>query len=318
VATLLLAIVVFVSIQSIHTKDTTPESLFRDWSQAWNKTYATEAERSFRFSVFTKNLQRIDAMNHKGQKAKYGLTRFSDLTRDEFRKYHSLSHLKRSARRPVVSGIPSQGIDWVKLGKATPVKDQGECGSGFLYALVETVESANMVAGRPMTEGSVEEIADCGNSNGTNFGCNGGDPASAWSWVLTQGGLESASCYPPNSNGQCEASQCPNPDPNLILSGVAQIPSQESQMYQALTKSTLFVCVDASTWDMYQGGIIAASSCGSNIDHCVQVTGYSPDQGGYWILRNSWGTAWGLNGFVYLQYGQNTCGITAFPIFAKP
>ena len=28
----------------------------------------------------------------------------------------------------------------------------------------------------------------------------------------------------------------------------------------------------------------------------------------YWIVRNTWGTGWGLDGYVYIKYEGNLCG----------
>ena len=52
---------------------------------------------------------------------------------------------------------------------------------------------------------------------------------------------------------------------------------------------------------------------------CRQATGYSAE-GNYWIVRNSWGPEWGEQGFVYVEYGANVCGITdqAAIVSAKP
>jgi len=70
------------------------------------------------------------------------------------------------------------------------------------------------------------------------------------------------------------------------------------------------ICVDATLWQTYQGGVITASSgCGTAIDHAVQATGYNAE-GNYWIIRNSWAESWGENGFVWVEYGSNVCGVT--------
>jgi C1A family cysteine protease len=42
----------------------------------------------------------------------------------------------------------------------------------------------------------------------------------------------------------------------------------------------------------------------------VQAVGISTT-GGYWKVRNSWGTSWGESGFIRLAYGDNTCGLTS-------
>lgn len=102
------------------------------------------------------------------------------------------------------------------------------------------------------------------------------------------------------------------------------------------------VCLDASVWQDYTGGIItSASGCSQSflaVNHCVQAVGYaymdssgndednsgSNDSGsgdnkqgnqgsgsreGYWIIRNQWSTYWGMNGYAYVAMGENTCGI---------
>ena len=87
------------------------------------------------------------------------------------------------------------------------------------------------------------------------------------------------------------------------------------------------VCVDASLWQDYNGGIITSEvGCGSTFfdsNHCVQAVGYafsdesdsdgegSQDEkrNGYWIIRNQWGSSWGMNGYAYVAMGENTCGV---------
>ena len=79
-------------------------------------------------------------------------------------------------------------------------------------------------------------------------------------------------------------------------------------MLAQIAKGPMSVCVDATLWQTYVSGVItAASGCGTSIDHAVQAIGYNK-AGGYWIVRNSWDTAWGNDGFIYLKMGENTCG----------
>ena len=72
----------------------------------------------------------------------------------------------------------------------------------------------------------------------------------------------------------------------------------------------LSVCVDAETWSSYSSGVMKI--CGTSVDHCVQAVGLDTTASTpYWIVRNSWGVTWGEKGFIYLEYGDNTCAIAS-------
>jgi len=92
----------------------------------------------------------------------------------------------------------------------------------------------------------------------------------------------------------------------------------KKQIQDLLTTTSPFsVCVDASEWSFYSGGVVTPDQCGRSVDHCTQLIGYDQTkQPGYWIVRNSWGTDWGLSGLIYLQMGSDTCLIADYVISA--
>lgn len=64
----------------------------------------------------------------------------------------------------------------------------------------------------------------------------------------------------------------------------------------------------------YKGGVMVPSQCAGQTDHCVLVTGWQMNNNPpYWIVRNSWGTEWGVNGYIALAYNGNTCGMADYP-----
>jgi len=202
---------------------------------------------------------------------------------------------------------PSTNIDWVAAGKTTPVKNQQQCGSCWAFSATETIESAMLMAGQTPQGGAPQELVDC---DSNDSGCNGGDPAEAMQWLISQGGQDAESCYPYTAqDGNCASSSC---QPVNKISSTQSVSQDESSVYSALQQyGPLSICCDASAWQNYNGGVLAGSQCGDNVDHAIQLTGYNTGQGGYWIVRNSWGADWGESGFIYLQYGQNTCDITS-------
>ena len=90
--------------------------------------------------------------------------------------------------------------------------------------------------------------------------------------------------------------------------------AQDNMASYVSSTGPLSVCVDASTWNSYTGGVMRV--CGNSVDHCVQAVGVDTASG-YWKVRNSWGTSWGESGFIRLAYGANTCDITNDPTYVK-
>jgi C1A family cysteine protease len=286
---------------------------FHEYNTFWNKTHVDHNEKVRRFENFQMNAQKIAESNARtltmGKGATFGFTKFSDMSVEEFSQMNGFvpktPFVHTSPSAPV--SAPGGAIDWVARGKTTPVKNQGQCGSCWAFSATETVESANLIAGNQVPNGSPQEIVDCDTSDS---GCNGGDPQEALQWVVNQGGLDTDACYPYTAeDGTCNSANC-QPSPQLKISTVSPVGGSEDLIYNALQSMPLSICCDAEPWQNYQGGILTAAQCGTSIDHAIQLTGYSPNSGGYWIVRNSWGASWGENGFIWLQYGQDTCGIT--------
>jgi len=76
------------------------------------------------------------------------------------------------------------------------------------------------------------------------------------------------------------------------------------------------IACDAAAWQDYVGGVLTSTSCSSaalDLDHAIQLVGFNADDAElppYWIVRNSWSSDWGEDGYIYLAMdGANTCGL---------
>jgi C1A family cysteine protease len=318
-AAILALVIVSVSglVYEPKTAALTLEQQFDEYCAFWNKTYPSATERLARFNNFKASAVEIAFHNAKNAKAGkadgawFGFSKYADWTKEEVLKLNGFRPSKPlqapiSAKRAAGKAPLLDAIDWVAAGKTTPVKDQGQCGSCWAFSTVETAESANLMAGKSVVPGSPQEVVDC---DSQDAGCNGGDPQEALGWVVSNG-LESEDAYPYQAtDGTCAQDSSKNV---LSIKQVVPVAGSESAIYNALKKyGPLSICADASQWSNYGGGVLTADQCGQDIDHAIQLTGYSPNNGGYWIVRNSWGSDWGENGFIRLQYGSNTCGITS-------
>jgi len=204
-------------------------------------------------------------------------------------------------------------FDWRPNG-ITAIKDQKQCGSCWAFSCTESIESLWMIKGKKgktQVPLAPQQIVDC---DTVDQGCNGGDLPTCYQYVQQAGGLEPESAYPYKAHdGRCNAQQNLMEDP---ISGfqyaIPQGSTNENTMAAFLAANQpISIIVDASIWSSYNGGVLTADQCGDSLDHAVQAVGYSGlDTNGYWIVRNSWGADWGENGFIRLQFGANTCGMT--------
>jgi len=288
---------------------------FRSFQQQYNKNYEA-SELPKRYRIFKDNMVRAQQLQQENPTATFGMTKFSDLTAEEFAKYYLMpSSLFDNYVAPPVKTDFSQTIgapdkttwDWFTQGACTPVYNQGQCGSCWAFSATETIESYFKLQGGTLTKCSMEQVVDC---DTTDHGCEGGMPSSAYQYVQSAGGIDSYSSYPYTAGGG-QSGTCQFNKANVVTNVASQkAVSGETGLYQqASTAGPVSVCVDASSWQSYKGGVL--QSCGNNVDHCVQLTGYA-DYGqstSHWIVRNSWGGDWGEKGFIFIAIGKDLCSI---------
>jgi C1A family cysteine protease len=158
--------------------------------------------------------------------------------------------------------------------------------------------------------------------DGTSYGCNGGNTETAYAYVEKAEGLLTLREYPYTSyygdTGDCARSAISSTETRVDISGFSSLrmptstATEDAMVDYVLSTGPVSVCLDASEWYSYTSGILA--SCGDSVDHCVQIVGVDTE-GGYWKVRNSWGTEWGIDGFIYIALGSNTCYITYDPTY---
>lgn len=107
----------------------------------------------------------------------------------------------------------------------------------------------------------------------------------------------------------------------VTLGGYAKLEANSylEVMNAVATIGPLAVAVDASTWHNYQEGVFNGCNYQKNlnVNHVVVLVGYGTDDnhGDYWLIRNSWGTSFGENGYIRLaREAAVTCGIDYTPL----
>jgi len=305
---------------------------FTNWMKQHDKQYANRNEMALRYKYFGENMNRIKDLNAKyGNKTHFGLNKFADLSVSEFKKTHHNGKFVKKAEWPVATiknvGTIPPTFDWRDKGAVTPVKDQGTCGCCFADSAAECIEGVNFLKTGKLVSLSVQNLVDCDrecmmyeNEQSCDDGCDGGLMPNAFTYVITNGGIDSESSYPfEGYNDNCRYS---NANKAATISNWTMIQSDENVMAQWLVANNpISIAVSAEEWQFYVGGVFYLP-CTTDLDHGVLLVGYGTEttifgeQMPYWTIKNSWGADWGDSGYIYLERGTDKCGVADFPCSA--
>jgi len=297
---------------------------FAKFVSDYQKHYASPTEFEMRYDVFRANFDMIKAHNMAGHSWTMAVNEFTDLTHSEFVAnylgYKSSATSVRLSEGVDLSGLfttPSS-VDWTTKGAVTGVKNQGQCGSCWAFSTTGSVEGAVEIKTGRLTSLSEQELVDCSQAEG-NMGCNGGLMDYAFEYIISNGGICSESEYPyVGETGTCQTS-CAKVSTITSYQDVAQ--NSESALEAAVVLGPVSVAIEADQagFQFYSSGVFSGT-CGTNLDHGVLAVGYGELSGQkYWKVKNSWGSSWGMSGFILMAkdisspYGQ--CGIAMDPSY---
>jgi len=305
------------------------QAQFSVWQTKYNKEYSTADERQHAFENYVASIARIERMSMENPEATFHLGKFADLSPEEFKaRYLNLRvndlPQAQSFRTLERDDVPRQagGIDWRDKGMVTKVKDQGQCGSCWAFSVTETVESAYSIqTKKPLLTLAPEQLVDCDKSD---WGCDGGISEYAWKYVVKTGGMMAEVDYPYTAGKTGKAGACRFSASKVVATirnftwvgtpcqyvGDSCDHQDESLVADALVNiGPLGICVNAD-WQDYHSGVFSGRCPhdAGHMNHAVQLVGVNTDQN-YWIVRNSWDTNWGVNGYIFIKKGGNLCGV---------
>jgi len=223
------------------------------------------------------------------------------------------------------------------------VRDQSACGSCWAFGAVEAMTDRTCIQsnGANKVHLSAEDMNSCCDFCG--MGCDGGDPASAWAYWVSNGVVDGgnygqggcapyslAPCehhingthYPHCPSNEYPTPACPSTCGNSkpfsgskhfgtnsynIDSNPADI--QAEIMNNGPVEVAFTVYADFLT---YQSGVYQYTTGDELGGHAVKMLGWGVWTDGttpYWIIANSWNADWGNGGFFLILRGQDECGI---------
>eukprot|EP00897_Mesotaenium_endlicherianum_P004616 jgi/Mesen1/4182/ME000219S03313 len=224
-------------------------------------------------------------------------------------------------------------VDWRKTAASTVVKNQMQCGSCWAVAAADAVSMMWAISrglgakpAPPLTatgdipssvwglDLSSQQICDCAGRGC----CEGGYPEAALNYIMFNGGLASMATYPYfATNNTCNTAQAAAVQAQIT--GWEHTPARSlTAVRQALMMGPVVVLISAAAPDFqnYTGGVYNGN-CTYDLDHAVVAVGYGTDpvDGPYLIIKNSWGSDWGENGYMRISAtdGVSQCGLLSTP-----
>lgn len=301
-------------------EDMQPEPAFKAWKLQYSKTYNSTEEESRRFAIFQKSLALVRENNRDPSKTyKLKLNHLADLSPEEFRQKYLMKRpfqpLSEDAERnesvemiDMMTDVPAS-INWVQKGAVTMVKTKGSILTSEYLGAVDALESASYINQKKITILSVAELADC---------VTAAYPEQIFAFT-TANGIES-DCIYPEMKGTCKAS------PDWVFyqpEGYKTVPTNDNDALKAaVAQQPVLVLIDALSpaFQLYSSGIMKDSDCTQHVTHAVLLVGYDQENGkDYWLIKNSWGTGWGEQGYARIERvsGQQpgACGISQRAIY---
>jgi len=319
-----LVLLVLLVIASALT-ETEYRAAFDDFKVKYDKTYL-ESEENHRYNIFKEKLDFVNSWDAEARGFTVAINKFADLSSEEFAGIYNGIKVTReyvpveeTMSTPEVTG---DIVNWVTKGAVTGVKDQGQCGSCWSFSSTGSLEGAKFLKTGTLTSLSEQNLVDCSTRQG-NDGCNGGLMDSAFEYVIQNKGIDTEASYPYTATGPNACKFKPADIGDTISSYKDVSSGSETALQTAVDQQPISVAIDAShnSFQLYSGGIYYESACSSTqLDHGVLAVGYGTDNANraYWLVKNSWGTSWGLKGYIQMSKGRNNnCGIAtmaSYPI----
>lgn len=287
--------------------------------------YQDHASERHRFTVWQSNMARIAAHNKGSHDFTLRMNQYGDLTDAEFSSVYNGYKMEQHQKKKSSLFVPSPGfvasnvtVDWRKEGVVTPVLNQGDCGSCWAFSATGSLEAQHRLHGGTLVPLSQQNLMDCTQTKQYgNMACLGGTMDAAFSYIINNKGVDTGASYPylAQSDSQCRFNVS---SIGATMTSYVDLPIDELALTEACERvGPISVAIDAGwiSFRFYKSGVYYEPQCYTDkLDHGVLVVGYGREAAGqeYYLVKNSWGTAWGMEGYVKMSRNRNNnCGIAS-------
>jgi len=325
-------------------KSTLPDvsAEYNQFMTKYGKSYKSQQETAQRQNLFTHNKKYIDYTNYRaekrGQSMRLAINHMADMNEVEMQRMRGIRGAASKAQQHYAplrvhksdkvnqDQLPGN-VDWRTKGAVNTVQDQGICGSCWSFGTAAVMEGQYFMTFGQLVKFSEQELMDCSWPYGNNA-CDGGEDYRAYQWIATNNGLSLTSDYGSYlmADGWCHANTTKKTG---IIDGYVSINTGDviALMDSIANNGPMSVAIDAShkSLSFYSSGVYYEPECGNgpnDLDHAVLAVGYgtSADNEPYWIIKNSWSTHYGNQGYMLMSRKDNNCGVATqatYPVLNK-
>merc|ERR1712168_952658 len=301
--------------------DSSLDSYWETFKRRHNKQYEETVEK-IRRVIWEKNLALIRQHNLEADLGMHtytlGINEYADWSNEEFKDFLTGYRPSNSSVKgahfiaPSNVQVPDE-VDWRKEGYVTPVKNQLQCGSCWAFSTTGSLEGQTFEKTGKLVSLSEQNLVDCSKAEG-NHGCEGGLMDFGFEYIYKNDGIDTETSYPYEAKD--DVCRFRSSDVGATDVGYVDIRHyDESALMQAVaTVGPISVAIDAGhpSFQSYRTGVYYEPRCSSTrLDHGVLAVGYGTYQGeDYWLVKNSWGESWGMDGYIMMARNRNNhCGI---------
>jgi len=336
ISILLLVLAFAVLSNALYVTERQYQREFSKYVKSFGKKYTVD-EFFTRFEIFKQNLDIIELHNAANPTSTMGINQFADLASDEManryngfrpsmkKTYNYATFSKQQLAQAALANSNGASLDWRDSGAVTAVKDQGQCGSCWSFSATGSIEGAVQIKSGKLISLSEQQLMDCSRAEGDDS-CEGGLMDDAFQFVLDNKGICTETDYPYVAKDETPCrTTCKSASTITGFKDVAYDPSHpndETALMAAVLVGPVSIAIEAdqAVFQLYTGGVITSKACGTNLDHGVLIVGFGTDNAtnvDYWLVKNSWGAAWGEKGYVRLARNMNECGLnmmSSYPV----
>lgn len=289
-----------------------------------HKKIYSKQEESKRKSIWLKNIDLIIKHNIEADNGLHSyrleINKFADMTGEDVKCVMMPSELGEGLVN-VSTFIPPSNmqlpdtVDWRIDGYVTHVKNQRECGSCWAFSATGGLEGQHFKKTGKLVSLSEQNLVDCSTENN---GCNGGSMDKAYQYIARNNGINTEKSY--RYVAQKRTCTFRRSEVGATCTDFAQVQSGDELALQKAVASVGPIAVGihfVEKFYLYKEGVFDHKFCQSNEGHALLIVGYGVFNGkDYWLVKNSWGTDWGMNGYAMMSRNQdNQCGIADFAVY---